>query len=119
MKIAGQATQPHVGTLSLGGIGGGFDLVTRLRRAGIGCHRARLLRQQAVDMNLRNVEPAKSIVSLRIGCAAARDGRTDARLDQLQPTQYVDERRIGTPTPTPRKRGKESTPVNGHSLTSG
>src|SRR6202165_1101147 len=116
MKVAGQATQSQVGTLPLGGIGGGFDLVARLRRAGIGGHWARFLGQQAVDVNLRNVKSAKSIVSLRIGRTAARDGRPDARLDQLQPAQHMDERRIGRPTPAlPRKRGRESTRVYGHS----
>src|ERR1700686_4559909 len=115
MKVAGQATQPQDGTFSLGGISGGFDLIARLRRAGIGRYRARFLRQQAVDVNLRNVEPAKSIVALRIRRAAARDGRADARLDQLQPTQHMDERRIGAPTPTlPRKRWRESTRVYSH-----
>jgi hypothetical protein len=86
MKIPGQAAQSHVGTFPLGGIGGGFDLVARLCRARIRGNRAGFLRQQAVNMNLRNVEPAKSIVGLRIRRSAARDSRADARLDQLEAT---------------------------------
>ena len=54
------------------------------------------LRNQTVpvDVSLRNIEPAKAVVCFRIRRAAARDGRTDACLDQLEPTQQMDQRRV-------------------------
>src|SRR2546429_695838 len=119
-EIAGQAAQAEVGTVSLGGVRRGLDLFARFRGAGVRCCWDRFLRQQSVDMTLRDVEPAKSIVRFRIGGTAPSDGRSDARLDQLETSKHMDQRLIETPTPTrPHKRERESARVYAHWSTSG
>ncbi len=91
MEIAGQAAEAQVGTFSLGGVRRGLDLVARFRGAGVRCCRDRFLRQQSVDMTLRDVEPAKSIVRLRICRTSPCDGRSDPGFDQLETPKHVDQ----------------------------
>src|SRR2546427_12971049 len=100
MKIAGQPAQAQIGTLSLSRVSRCLDLVARCRSAGVRCGRGRFLRQQPVDMALRDVQPAKSIVRLRIGRTPSRDGRSDTRLDPPEPPEALDRRPVGAPTPT-------------------
>ena len=56
-------------------------------------------------MTLRDVEPAKSIVRLRIGGTPPRDRCSDARLDQLETSKHMDQGLIETPTLTLPLRG--------------
>jgi hypothetical protein len=42
-------------------------------------------------VRLRNIETSKAIIGLRVGRAASRDGGPDARLDQFEPPQDMDQ----------------------------
>jgi hypothetical protein len=94
-EIARQAAQSQIGPLLFGGIGGGFDFLARCRRRRVGCSGCRPVGQQPIDVGLRNVEPTKPVIGFRIGCATSSDRSPDACLDQLEPPQDMDQRRVG------------------------
>ena len=90
-----QAAQPKISAVALSGIGGRFDLLTGFGRPGIGRQWPSLLREQSIDVRLGDIQPAKAIIRFRIRRPAPCHRRSNPRLDQLEPPQNMNHRRVG------------------------
>ncbi|HEY5489474.1 MAG TPA: hypothetical protein VIK00_06505 [Candidatus Limnocylindrales bacterium] len=92
-EVATEVSQPQPIAAGVGSVGGLLDRI-RFSVKALGEHGRVCSLNQVIDLLLRQVEPTKAVLGIRISGSSSGHGRLDPQVENIQPAHEVAQRGV-------------------------